>query len=330
MNRRQFLAGSAGQAALLTTSRTSALDVDIIENPILRVFDMLPASPEPDGFEFPITTGTLGELQRSVWPENPDKYWDPEGEDYHSVLGFFPGWMKQRGSQAGASLWQLSASYSLETSQATLESNGWEMVDDDLRILRYSGDEKDRSALAGSMNALGSWVRDGEWDWVALPDEASLVVGNNEDRLRTIADRVKNYTAMSTIDGQFHQLRYILRPDAYFTSLLPPQRLPVEASYAAFISRSWTGGVPIIHSIGLRLEGRDQIQLLITTVQERLETQTSSLVGNAYAEFLEITDIVDHGGTVRFDLIDSSGEWDIFHAFNADDLGMLPLESDNH
>lgn len=305
--------------------RTFALDVEIIENPILHVFGLLPDLPGADDFEFPVTTGTNGPLQRNVWPENPDMYWDPEGEDYFTVLGFYPTWMERRGTQPGISLWQFNTTtYKREASQVTLESNGWEVVDDDLHILHYSGSEDDRNALAGELNVFGSWMRDGEWDWIALPDDATFIVGTDEDRIRIVADHVIHNTAMAAVSERLRPLRHILRSDSYLLSVLPPQRVPVESSQASFISRCWTGDVPIIHSIGLQLESGDQVQPIIDSVQERLRTESSTLVGSPYADFLEIIDIAIYEETVRFDLVDSSEKWDIFNALINSDLLMLP------
>lgn len=330
MNRRTFLTGSMAVAALSPTVKAAALDIAIPESPIMRMFEMLPGDPGTDGFDFPVTSGANGHIQRSVWPENPDMYWDPEGEDYDTIFGIYPTWMNLSGTQNGVSLWQMKMSaFDRDVSQTTLESNGWKVVDDDLRILRYGGSEDERSALAGSLNILGSWMRQGDWDWVALPDDSSLVVGSDEDRVRIVADRVKNHTAMTTVDERFHQLGNILRTDSYLVSLLPPQRLPVDLAEASFVSRSWTGDEPIIHSIGLRLESGDQVLSMIDSVQERLETQISTVVSKVYADFLKIADIANYRGTVRFDLIDTSGNWDIFRALGADDLGMLPLLDGN-
>lgn len=326
MNRRSFIAQCAVMAALLPELRANALDVDVIDDPILEVFRILPGSSSADAWDFPVTTGINGPLQRSVWPENPDMYWDPEGEDYSSVLGFYPSWMEQYGFQEGVSLWQFdTAAYGRDVSRETLISQGWEVVDQDLHILRYTGNETERGALAESLNVLGGWVKDGLWDWVALPDDTSVVIGNVEDRVRIIADRVKHNTSMSTIDQAFPRLDSILRPDSYNVSLLPPQRLPVEFTTAAFLSRSWTGDTPILQSIGLCLETQDQIPHMIGAVEERLDTQTSTLTGTVYSDFLQISDVTTRGTAVRFDLIDANGEWNITHAEQTGDLGMLPF-----
>lgn len=329
MNRRTFLTGSAAAAILIPPFRAAALDVDFIEPAILQVFRLLPGDPKQGEFDFPITTGTNGPLQRSVWPENPDMYWDPEGEDYYSVLGFYPTWMELHGTQAGVSLWKMNPSaFDREVSQAKLESNGWEVVDDDLHILHYGGSDVDRTALAGEMNVLGSWMREGRWDWIALPDDVSIVVGSNEERVRTIADNIKNHTLIESVDQNLPHLRYILRPDAYLASLLPHQRLPMSGTTAGFISRSWTDDVPIIHSVGLCLESEDLVESVIGIVEKRLAEESSLLLGTPYANFLEISNATSYRESVRFDFVDSSGEWDVFHALDNDDLRMVPLPGD--
>lgn len=329
MNRRTFLTGSAAAATLLPTFRSAALDEDVIESPILQVFGLLPGYPEQEEFDFPMTTGTNGPLQRSVWPENPDMYWDPEGEDHYNVLGFYPTWMQRRGTQAGVSLWQMSSSgYKRDPAQSTLESNGWEIVDATLRMLQYAGNEDDRSALAGEMNVLGSWMREGLWDWIALPDDVSIVVGTNEERVRTVADNIQNHTLIESVDQNFPHLRYALRADAYLVSLLPHQRLPMSGTIAAFISRSWTGDLPIIQSVGLCLESEDLVESVIGIVEKRLAAKSSLLLDTPYANFLALADITTYRHTVRFDFVDSTEEWDVFHALDNDDLRMLPLPGD--
>lgn len=330
MNRRSFLTGTIATAALLPTAQVAALDIDFIKNPIVQIFDMLPDFPASERFDFPVTTGTLGTLQRNVWPENPEMYWDPEGEDFYTVFGFYPTWMDMQGFQDGVSLWQMNTSaFDRDASQAVLESNNWEIVDDDLSILHYTGSENDRKTLATSLNILGSWMLAGDWDWVALPDDASIVIGSDEERVRIVADRVKNHSVMTTIAERYPHIGKILRHDAYLVSLLPYQRLPVQFSNATFVSRSWTGDEPIIHSIGLQIESADNIPSMIDAVQGRLESETSSLVGSEYANFLTITKVSDYRKNVRFDFVDASGVWDVFLALRDGDLGMLPLLTDD-
>lgn len=325
MNRRDFLTASAAAVAFMPSMPTSALAVTPFENPVLEVFKMLPAQPGGDGFDFPATTGINGRLQRSVWPENPDLYWDPEGEDYFRIFGFHPSRINRSGTQTDVSLWQLDpSSFDRGATQQSLESNGWQVVDDALQILHYSGNEDDRDELAGSLNLLGNRMHDGEWDWIALPDSTSAIVGSQENRVRLVADRVQNRINLTSMYDQFRPLRPVLRMDSYLVSLLPPQQLPVATTHQVFLSRSWDGDVPIIQSFGLQLESDTYVQSMIDTVQDRLETQSSGLLELPYARFLEIVKIAEHESAIRFDLVDSSGEWDVFRALATDDLLMLP------
>lgn len=325
MNRRDFLTRSAVLGALVPTARTVALDVDILASPIMNVFQMLPNREGSDGLAFPVTSGINHLIQREVWPEQIEMYWDPEGEDYHTIFGFYPTVQSLSASQQGVAIWTLATThYDQKTTQATLESNGWEVVDDELRILHYAGTEDDLAKLAGSLNLLGSWLREGIWEWIALPDEVTVIPGSDEDLVRTVADRVKNYPAMATIERNFHGLKYILPVETYLVSLLPPQVLPVAGSQAAFLSKSWTGEEPIVHSIGLRLDSPDAIEPTLAMIRERLETETSPEIGSTYTEFLEIIETRDYHASVRIDFVDSSGEWDVFEAFQTDDLRMLP------
>lgn len=326
MKRRQFLASVSGLAAVIPTVRTAALDVDIIESPIMEVLRMLPDRPGADGFDFPVITATNNNIQRDVWPENPEMYWDPAGEDYLSIFAFHPSWWTLSTAMDGALLSQFNQeSYDQGATIASLETNGWEIADQDLNLLRYAGNDEDRRSLASTLNLLGSQVREGLWDWIALPDAMSIITGPDEDLVRLIASRVQNQISTSSVDENFPQIRYVLRHDTYRMALVPPQRLPIQSAEAAFVSRSWTGDVPIIHSIGVHLESADLVEPLIDVVRGRLESESSNIVGTTYAEFLELQDVRTWRRNVRFDLVDASGEWDVLAALEANDLQMLPL-----
>src|SRR5699024_7155875 len=134
-----------------------------------------------------------------------------------------------------------------------LESNGWEVVDEDLNLIQYAGSDDDRRALAASLNELNNSIADGTWDWVAFPKPDMIVAGANEILVHNIADHIQNFTAMRAVSENFRLIRYVLRIDTYGMSLLPQQTLPVESTRSSFISRSWTGDTPIIQSIGLNL-----------------------------------------------------------------------------
>lgn len=325
MNRRQFLTGATVLTVLAPSIPTSALDIDLVESPIMWMLRMLPDHPGPEGLDFPTTTGTNYLIQRSVWPENPDMYWDPVGEDYLTVFGFHPTAMSFGAGYEGTSLANLDNSvYDWESTLQALESNGWELVDDDLHILHYGGSDEDRSGLSGSLNELGSWMREGIWDWISLPDAAHLVSGPNEEPVGSIADRVKNYPAMTTIETNFHGLRNLLHPEAYYLTLVAPQVLSVANTRATYISKSWMGDTPIIQSIGLRLESPEHIEETLQAIRDRLNSEVSSMINTRFSDFLEIIDVAEYHASLRIDFVDTTGDWDIVHALEFDDLGMLP------
>ena len=326
MNRRRFLTTTATALALASTTFTNAREIGLVEGLVSNVFGYFPDNPGLDGFAFPVTSGTVGMIQREVWPENPDMYWDPEGEDYESMLGFHPKQMQLGAGQEGASLWFMDPQlFDREMTRQTLESNGWQIIDDDLLLLYYAGSEDDRSNLAASLNLLGNRMRDGEWDWIALAHEGSLVMGSDGERVKAIADRLVNGTSGSSIGDRVEPLKPLIRTDTYLISILPPERLPMESVEVSFVSRSWTGDLPIIHSIGMQLGTGEQVEQLVESVQARLTSETSTQLRTTYADFLELSNIQRNSGSVRFDFVSTTDRWDVFDALEVDDLGMLPL-----
>lgn len=327
MNRRLFIATATATAASLmrNTDLSAALDVDIAESPIMWMLRMLPDREGSNSENFPPTIGMNHLIQREVWPENPDMYWDPIGEDYLQLFGYHPNLASLGAAYEQTSLTTFdNTTYSDDHTIETLEGNGWKIVDDTIRLMHYAGSDDDRQKLADSLNEMGPAVRTGSWDWISFPDVANLISGPDESLVRPIADRVKNFTAMSTIDSNFHGLRNILHPEAYFLSLLPPQVLPVENSRATYISKSWLGDVPIVQSIGMRLESPDLIEPTRENIEARMTSEISSSTDTPYADFLEIVGVESYYSSVRIDFVDSSGRWNIVQAPDQDDLKMLP------
>lgn len=325
MNRRRFLTATAA-GALLPLISASAHEERLVENPLSEIYEMLPDQPDENGYSFPVTTGTVGSLQRTVWPENPEMYWDPVGEDFRTIFDFHPAAMMLSASQEGAELWSMNLEmYNRDSTRSELESNGWQAADADFHILQYVGSEDDRSALAASLNLLGTRMQKGEWDWVAVPDDVTVVMGNDGDRVTTIADRVLNNSPGSSMGDWVDTIQRIVRNDSYLISFLPPERLPMEGVNISFISRSWTGDTPIIHSIGMQMDTPEEAEQMVDAVQSRMESETSRATEAVYSDFLEIQTIWRDGESVRFDFITNTDEWDVFDALNASDLRMLPL-----
>lgn len=326
MNRRRFLTGSTAAVAFLPTVNAAALDIDILQSPVMEMLRSLPDRSAGDGFDFITTRAINNTLQRTVTPENPDMYWDPVGEDYQTIFGIGTSWKDLSGIQDDVSLWKMRTEfYERELTLQTLQSNGWELTDEDLYLLQYKGDDEDRKTLAASLNELNRSITDGEWDWVALPVSDTIVVGASENLVHSIADRAMNHTVMDTVDRHFRNIHYVLRVDTYSMSLLPRQALPVESTQASFISRSWTGDEPIIQSVGLNLESPDRIEPMLEEVRARLQSETSTLNGLRYSDFLKTEGTADYRNNLRIDFVDSTGEWDIRHALLVGDLQMLPL-----
>lgn len=326
MNRRTFLTGSAAAAAFLTTRNPVAQEIDILQSPVLEMLRNLPDRSAADGFDFMITHATNNTLQRSVIPENLDRYWEPISEDYQIIFGISRSSKDLSGKQDGVSLWKMDTNlYQWESTLQTLESNGWELVDEDLHLLHYAGSDEDRRELAASLKQLNEIVLDDTWDWIALPRADTIVIGASESLIHSIADHTKHYTGMQTVNQNFLHIRYILHIDTYEMSLLPRQALPVESTEASFISRAWIGDAPIIQSVGLNLDSPNSIEPILEAVHERLESETSTITGLPYAEFLTIEGTTDYRNALRIDFVDSTGEWDIRHALDAGDLKMLPI-----
>lgn len=325
MNRRRLLVTGAILTVVGGQYRARAEEIGLTDSLVTNVFDLLPDAPAADGYDFPVTTGTIGPFQRNVWPENPDMYWDPVGEDYRTIFGFHPNWMQLYASQDDASIWFMDRQlFDHQQVRDTLELNSWKLIDSDLRLLHFHGSEKERSNLAASLNMLTDHMVTGDWDWVALPADDVLVMGSNEERVHLIADRVKHDTPMSTVSNHISHLRPIIRADSYRISVLPSQRLPMEGSDVSFVSRSWTGDLPIIQSIGISLDSRERADRLPELVGDRLESETSSVQQTEYADFLSIHHVEIQDRLIRFDFVDSSTKWDVFEALSAGDLGMLP------
>ncbi len=325
MNRRQLLLSGASLLAAPAHQPVGAIDIDVAESPIMNVLRMLPDRKGVNGENFAPTSGMNHRIQRNVWPQNPDMYWDPVGDDYHRLLGFRPNAMNLSASYDGTSISTLdNTQFNDLHSIEMLESHGWEVVDEELRLLHYAGSDDDRLELAETLNEMGRPINEGRWDWICFPDVAHLISGADEHLVRSIADRVQNFTAMTTIDSNFHGLRNILQPAAYSLSLLPPHVLPVKHATAAYISKTWHGETPIVHSIGLRLESADQVEPTIEMIRQRMTTEISSSTDTAYADFLEITDVEIYTSSVRIDFIDTSDSWNIVQKVDENDLRMLP------
>lgn len=325
MNRRRFLTTTAATVALVPMISASAHEERPVRFPLIELFEMFPDQPGEDGFSFPITTGIVGSLQRTVWPENPAMYWDPIGEDYMSIFDFHPAAMMLSASQEGAELWSMNLEmYGRDSTRVTLEANGWQIDDADLGLYRYAGNEDDRSSLAASLNLLGNTLLDGEWDWVALPDDITVVMGSDGDKVRAIVDRAVNSTFFTTVGDRVRPLSSVIHEDSYLISVLPPEHLPVMGADVSFVSRSWTGDIPIIHSIGMQLGTAEEVEQIIEAVVARLKSERSRLANAPYSDFLELSVVKRNGGSVRFDLISKSDVWDVFDALNSDDLQMLP------
>lgn len=325
-NRRGFFGlTTLGLATTLSGRHAAATDVDIIENRMVEMFRMLPLLPGPDDLDFPETSGMDHRIQREVWPENPDTYWDPIGEDYHTVFGFYSNaWVVSAG-QADVDIWSMDmAAYDFKLAMETLISNGWDVVEETPLLLHFAGSEADRTALGDALNMLGSFIYEGKWDWIGLPDAITIVTGSSEEMVRTVNDRVANYTPMTTMDTAIHGLRYVLPVNAYSAQLLPPQLLPVPNSSGGFICKAWNGDVPIVQSVGLRLATPEEVEPMLLTIRSRMEAEVSSITGTTYSAFLEITDSQAYYSTLRIDFISTDDSWDIFDARLAGDLGMLP------
>lgn len=326
ISRRNLLVGSAGALALLPFTKAGATDIDIEASPILEVLRILPNRPGPNGEDFTTSHAGNDALRRIVPTEAPDMYWDPAGEDYFTIFGLYDTWITIRGGQEGGAVWLMGDTYDAESSEETLLSNGWVTTDEDLRLMQYSGNDDDRRSLAASLNLLGVEIESGNWDWVALPDARAVVLGSDGDLVQQMANRIKFYPYMETAEENFHRINYLLPIDTYQMSLLPPQSLPVQGAQATFIARCWRDDDRLVESIGLRMESSDEAIEMLETIQSRLGTETSSITGLPYADFLSIEATKDVYGACRVDFIDATGEWDVRKAFDADDLRMLPLD----
>lgn len=324
LTRRSFLATSM-LLPLITRIPAAATDVDWSTSAIISVFDMLPDRPGPNGLEFPDTTGMDHVIQQQVWPENPDMYWDPKGEDYMTIFGFHPSSLSLSASQGDVSIWKVpNTDVDLTVTRAKLEELTWEPMYDDLGMLHYTGSDDERKELAASLNMLNPQILEGTWDWIAIPDIATIVLGSDEELVRQVADRAKHYPSMSPIWRRFHHLKPLLQPETYFATLLSPQSLPVDMTTAAFVSKSWTGDVPIVQSIGLQLESTDQVEPMIETITQRLAQEVSPVSGTVYNDYLELIGTKRQSSSIRLDFTDASGAWDVTKAWAMNDLGMLP------
>ncbi|MCO5217413.1 MAG: hypothetical protein M9909_01045 [Thermomicrobiales bacterium] len=322
---RRSLVASSMLLPFATRMPVGAIDSDWLTSAIVNVFDLLPDRPGPGRLEFPVTTGIDYLVQREVWPENPDTYWDPKGADISAIFGFYPGIITLAGTQGDVSIWEVpNNEVDLDVTRETLVGNGWVPVDEDLGILHYAGNEDERGELAASLNILQDLMREGVWDWVAIPDIATIVTGANAEVVRQVADRVKHYPPMSTIAGRFHGLKPLLTPETYEVTLLPPQALAVAMTESTFVGKSWTGDVPIVQSIGLRLDSPDQVEPMIATINQRLEQEISPVSGERYSDYLELIETNSYYSSVRLDFVDHSGDWDVTRAWSTNDLGMLP------
>lgn len=325
MNRRQFFAATASSAIGIPALLASATDVAVLESPIMNVLSMLPDTTGPNGFDFPITTALNHRIQREVWPENPEMYWDPIGEDYRTVFGFHTSVVDLSVSQSQLEHWRLdSEQFNPEDTMANLSALGWEMVDEVLRIMRYTGDASARETFASSLNLMGEPIRSRDWDLIGFPDDSSMVLGADEELVRTVADRIQTHTAMLTVDVNFHGLNYVLPVDAYHMMLVPPQALHVPGAESTFVSKSWTGDAPIVQSVGLRMQNAEAVEPMVESIQSLLESEVSTLRNLPYADFLSFDGHDQEYSSVRLDFTVTDGEWDILQAFAADDLRMLP------
>lgn len=325
MNRRDLTLGLVAGFSVVPLLKASATDVDVLESPIMPMFRMMPARSGPNGFDFPITTGVNHWLQKQVVPENPDMYWDPVGEDYRELFGFHHNAMLQSGYQDDVALWNLDVdAYSIDATIELLQKHGWEVVHEAWPLLHFAANAEQKTSLVESLNDMGHDIAAGGFDWIAFPNDNIMVVGSNEALVHTVADRVATYAVMTTIDTKFHGLRYVLRPDTYIVAVQPAQVLAVQGASSTFISKSWTSNIPIVSSVGVRLDDVDEVQPLIDAVHARIKSETSTLLDVPYSEIIEIGDIQIEYTSVRIDFIPNTLDWDIFLAVQNNDYGMLP------
>ena len=329
MNRRGFLATSAASFITFPRPNTLALDERPVESPLIQLLDQIPDRAGGDGLTFPPTLAFNQPIRNQAPGEVPDMYWDPYSEDLNTVFGFSSIALLHTALQQSPDLfefWQLDLEWmDVETTFNELMANGWELANHDLRLLRFTGSDDDRSELAASMNMVGDRIAGGSWDHIAMPDDNTIVLGADAALVRTTAERIKNRIALTPVRQNFHLLPSVLPVHTYEMNLLPPESLPIKGAVATFVCKSYETDTEIIHSVGVRVESPEQLEHLIQDIRQRFTSAVSPERQQPYIEFLELVDVVEEHSATRIDFIVTDGEWDAVRAADTGDLLMFPL-----
>lgn len=328
MNRRAFISTGAASLFALPLRHAFALDEEPIESPLMELLDQIPDRTGSDGFAFSPSLAFDHPIRRMAPGEVPDMYWDPYGEDLGNIFGFHTIAILHSAVQRSPDVlefWRMDAEWMNAAPVITsLEANGWQTLDQDLRLMAYVGSKDDRRERAASLNMVGKEIADGSWDHIALPDDRTIVLGANPELVRKAADRVKYHTALTPIRQNFHSLGSVLPVHTYEMKLLPPEALPISDATATFVCRSYETDAQIIHSVGVRTESPGQAQNLIDEMRQLFSNAISPEREQPYREFLDLIHVFESGSAARFDFVVTDGDWDIVRAAESEDLLMFP------